>query len=108
MNTDMLGIIATLQTDDTIHNCVLVMEVRDAATDTLIAWHGNTNESGTLLPGTNALAYAVRFDPEKDSVLGKKIKIYLWNKQKGTMIVRRLDYYCTRFNSRLTGINEPL
>ena len=108
INTDMLGVIATLQTSDTLRNCVLVMEVRDAATDTLVQWHGNTNESGTLLPGTNALAYAIRFDPQKDGIHGKKIKTYLWNKQRGTMIVTRLDYYCTRFNSRLTGLYEPL
>ena len=108
INTDMLGVIATLQTSDTIRNCVLVMEVRDAATDSLIQWHGNTNESGTLLPGTNTLAYAIRFDPQKDGIHGKKIKTYLWNKQRGTMIVTRLDCHCTRFNSRLTGLYEPL
>ena len=108
INTDVLGVIAIVQAQDTLRNCVLVMEVRDAATDTLIAWHGNTDESGTLLPGASTLVYAIRFDPEKDAVQGKKIKTYLWNKQKGTMIVRRLDYYCTRFNSRLTGLNEPL
>ena len=106
--TDALGIIATIQTSDTIRNCVLVMEVHDAATDTLIQWNGHSDESGTLLPGTNTLAYAIRFDPEKYPVNGKVIKTFLWNKQRGTMIVTRLDYYCTKFNSRLTGINEPL
>ena len=107
-DTDLLGIIATIQVPDTIRNCVLVMEVRDAATDTLVRWNGHTNESGTLLPGTNTLAYAIRFDPKKSPVTGKVIKTFLWNKQRGTMIVTRLDYYCTKFNSRLTGIYEPL
>lgn len=106
--TDLLGVIATIQAADTIRNCVLVIEVHDAASDTLVAWHSNSNESGTLLPGTNTMAYAIRFDPEKGPVHGKIIKTFLWNKQKGTMIVTRLDYYCTRFNSRLTGIYEPL
>lgn len=106
--TDVLGVIATIQATDTIHNCVLVMEVRDAATDTLMEWHSNTNESATLLPGTNLMAYAIRFDPEKKPIHGKKINTYLWNKQKGTMIVTRLDYYYTVFNSRLTGLYEPL
>ena len=107
-NTDLLGVIATIQAPDTIRNCVLVIEVRDAATDTLVRWNGNTAASGILLPGTNTLAYAIRFSPKKDAVHGKKIKTYLWNKQRGTMIVTRLDYYCTRFNSRLTGLYDPL
>ena len=106
--TDLLGVIATLQVFDTIHNCVLVMEVHDAVTDTVIQWYGNSNESGTLLPGTNTLAYAIRFDPKKFPIHGKKVKTFLWDKQKGTMIVTRLDYYFTKFNSRLTGLLEPL
>ena len=107
-NTDLLGIIATIQAFDTIRNCVLVMEIRDAETDTLVQWWGNPDESGTLLPGTNKLTFAVRFDPEQFPVQGKKVKTFLWNKQRGTMIATRFDYYCTRFNSRLTGIYEPL
>ena len=106
--TDLLGVIATIQTQDTIRNCVLVIEVHDAITDTLIEWHGNSNESGTLLPGTNTMAYAIRFNPKKNPIHGKNIKTFLWNKQKGTMIVTRLDYYSTEFNSRLTGLYEPL
>ncbi|MBQ3710414.1 MAG: glycosyltransferase family 39 protein [Bacteroidales bacterium] len=106
--TDLLGVIATLQVPDTIHNCVLVMEVHDAATDSILRWEGNSDTSGTLLPGTNTLAYAIRFNPKKFPIQGKKIKTYLWDKQKGTMIVTRLDYYCTKFNSRLTGLYEPL
>ena len=107
-NTDVVGIVATIQAFDTIHNCVIVMEVRDAATDTIIQWLSNTNESGTLFPGTNTLAYAIRFNPEKFPIKGKVIKTFLWDKQKGTMIVNRLDYYTTRFNSRLTGLYDPL
>lgn len=106
--TDCLGIVATIQALDTIRNCVLVIEVHDAVTDSLLQWHGNSNESGTLLPGTNTLAYAIRFDPKKFPIQGKNIKTFLWDKQRGTMIVNRLDYYCTKFNSRLTGLYEPL
>ena len=107
-NTDLLGVIATVQTTDTIHDCVLVMEIHDVATDTLVQWCGNTNESGTLLPGTNVMAYAIRFDPKKFPIQGKKIKTFLWNKRQGAMTITRFDYYCTRFNSRLTGLYHPL
>ena len=103
--TDLLGVVATIQATDTIRGCVLVMEILDA--DSLVQWNGSANESGILLPGTNTLAFAIRFDPDKYPT-GKKVKTYLWNKQKGTMIVTRFDYYCTKFNSRLTGLYEPL
>ena len=106
--TDVLGIIATIQTPDTVRNCVLVIEVHDAITDSLLQWHGNSDESGILLPGTNTLAYAIRFDPKKFPIQGKTIKTFLWNKQKGTMIISRFDYYYTKFNTRLTGLSEPL
>ena len=105
-NTDILGAIATIQAFDTIIGCTLVMEIHDAATDSLLLWTGN--EGDTLLPGTNTIAYAIHFDPKKFPVTGKDIKIYLWNKQKGTMIATRFDYYCTKFNSRLIGLYEPL
>lgn len=107
-NTDLLGVVATIQAVDTIKNCVLVMEVHDAATDSILLWHGNDNESGTLMPGNNIMAVAVRFDPKKFPVTGKIIKIHLWDKEKGTMIVTGLDYYFTKFNTRLTGLYEPL
>ena len=107
-DTDLLGIVATIQAFDTIKNCVLVMEIRDAVTDSLLFWHGNTDESGILLPGVNVMANAFRFDPKKFPAKGKKIKTFLWNKQRGTMIVTRFDYYSTKFNTRLTGLYEPL
>ena len=106
--TDLVGVIATLQVFDTIRNCVIVMEVRDAATDTIIQWLGNTDECGTLFPGTNTLVFATRFNPEKFPVKGKIIKTFLWDKQKGTMIVTRLDYYYTKYNTRLTGLYQTL
>jgi hypothetical protein len=105
---DLLGIVANIQAIDTMRRCVLVMEVHDAATDSLLLWHGNTDESGILMPGENTMAIALRFDPKKNPLHGKNIKIHLWNKEKGTMIVKGLDYYYTKFNKRLSGLYEPL
>lgn len=106
--TDLFGVIATIQTYDTITDCVLVMEIRDAAADTIMLWHGNPDANGLLLPGTNRLANAFRFDPKKFPIHGKTIKTYLWNKRKGTMVVTGLDYYSTKFDPRLTGLYQPL
>ena len=106
-HTDLLGAAATIRTNDTIQQCLLVMEVRDKATDSMLLWHGG-NDQGALLPGTNHLANAIRFDEKRFPPQGKTIKIFLWDQQKGTMIAERIDYYCTRFNRRLTGLYEPL
>lgn len=106
-DTDILGVSATLRAIDTINRCVLVIEVRDKAADTVLLWHGS-NEQVTLLPGTSHLVSAIRFDEKRFPPQGKTIKIYLWNQEKGTMIAERLDYYCTKFNKRLTGLYQPL
>ena len=107
-NTDILGIAATIQSNDTIHHCAIIMEVRDAVTDSLLLWQGGTEKNGLLLPGENQLANAVRFDKKKFPPQGKKIKIYLWNQGKGTMIAKDFRWYSTKFNSRLTGLYQPL
>ena len=106
--TDLLGIAATIKAIDTVRECILVMEIRDTATDSLVLWRGNTNENGLLIPGINVMTCAVRFDSKTFPIRGKKVKTYLWNKQRGTMIATRFDYYTTEFNSRLTGLYEPL
>ena len=106
-NTDAIGVIATIKAIDTIQ-CVLVMEVRDRETDSLLLWQGNTSENGTLLPGNNLMVNAIRFDKDKFPVKGTILKTYVWNQNKGTMIVTKMDYYCTKFNSRLTGLYKPL
>lgn len=107
-DTDLLGVIATIQAYDTITDCVLVMEIRDAVADTIVLWHGNSIENGLLLPGINRFANDIRFDPEKFPIHGKIIKTYLWNKRKGSMTVTGFDYYTTIFDPRLTGLYQPL
>lgn len=107
-NTDLLGIIATIKAFDTINNCYIVMEIHDAATDTLVLWLGNSQEAGTLLPGMNTVAFATRFDPKTFPIHGKTIKTYIWDQQKGPILVKRIDYYHTKYNTRLTGLYKTL
>lgn len=107
-NTDAVGIVATLQTYDTIHRCSLVIEIHDQATDSLLIWQGTTEASGTLAPGTNVIVNAIRFDEKKCPVKGKNLKAYLWNPEKGTMIATKIEWYSTLFNTRLTGLYKPL
>ena len=105
---DILGVTATIQSNDTLGNCGIVIEIRDAATDSLLVWQGNNEQNGFLLPGENVIANAVRFDKKHFPPQGKNIKIYLWNPLKGTMIARDFRWYSTKFNARLAGLYQPL
>lgn len=105
--TDLLGVVATIEAIDTTH-CVLVMEVRDRETDSILLWQGNSEASGTLLPGRYLMVNAIRFDEKKFPVNGTYTKVYLWDQNHGTMIVKRMDYYCTVFDPKLTGLYQPL
>ncbi|MBQ5958560.1 MAG: glycosyltransferase family 39 protein [Bacteroidales bacterium] len=105
---DILGVTATIQTNDTLGNCGIIIEIRDAATDSLLVWQGNNEQNGFLLPGENVIANAVRFDKKHFPPQGKNIKIYLWNPLKGTMIARDFRWYSTKFNARLAGLYQPL
>lgn len=106
-DTELLGVIATIKVNDTINGCIIVIEVHDTATDSLLLWHGS-DENEVLLPGTNHIVNAIRFNKTDFSIQGKTIKAYLWNRNRGSMIVKRFDYYCTQHNPRLTGLYEPL
>ena len=105
--TDLVGVIATIQNNDTVRGCIVVMEVHDAETDSLLLWFGGDG-SDLLLPGTHHIVNAVRFDESQFPVKGKTIKTYLWNQQRGTIVAKRFDYYTTQHNPRLTGLYEPL
>ena len=109
-DTDLLGIVAVLYAEDTLRDCVLVMEIHDTESDSLLLWHGSGSGSvgSTLLPGVNRLVTAVRFDPATFPVHGKYVKTYLWNRERKPLVVNNTYYYSTRFNSRLTGFYEPL
>ena len=105
-DTDILGIVAETYSDDTVRNCLFVMEIRDAATDSVLLWQGS--ECGTMLPGANRVVTAIRFNEKDFPAQGKNIKSYLWDRDRTTMVVSRSYYYCSRFNSRLTGLYQPL
>ncbi|MBR4391623.1 MAG: glycosyltransferase family 39 protein [Bacteroidales bacterium] len=106
-DTDVVGITATLQAIDTLSRCILVMEIHDQATDSLLLWQGS-DQGNAMAPGPHQLVNAVRFDEKHFPIHGKIIKTFLWNQDKGTMIVTKMDYYSTRFNTRLTGLYQPL
>ena len=107
MDIEALGIVVNFHNDIEVSQCVAVIEVHDASTDSLVLWHGSLPEDGHFLPGDHAVADAIIFSddfrPES-----KTIKAYLWNQDKKPLVVTKLSYYYTKKSRVLTGLYEPL
>ena len=104
---EALGIVIHFHHDVTVSQCVAVMEVNDAATDSLLLWHSSLPEDGRFQPGNHAIADAILFSDDFQPK-SKTIKAYLWNQDKKPLIVTKLSYYYTKKSPVLTGLYEPL
>ena len=106
-DVEALGIVAHVNSLDSLHNCVVVIEIHDTETDSLVLWHSTPIEKGRYAAGEHVLADAFNFD-ETLQPQGKTIKTYLWNQGHDQMVQTRMSYYYTRKNPVLTGLYEPL
>ncbi len=104
---EALGIVAHVRSLDSIRNCVVVIEIHDTETDSLVLWHSTPIEKGRYAAGEHVLADAFNFD-EALQPKGKTIKTYLWNQGHDQMVLTRMSYYYTRRSPVLTGLYEPL
>jgi uncharacterized membrane protein YuzA (DUF378 family) len=107
MDIEALGIVVNFHNDIELSQCVAVIEVHDAATDSLVLWHSSLPEDGHFLSGDHAVADAIIFD-DNFKPEGKTIKAYLWNQDKKPLVVTKLSYYYTKKSRLLTGLYEPL
>ena len=92
---------------DSLHNCVVVIEIHDNKTDSLVLWHSTPIEKGRYAAGEHVLADAFNFD-EALQPQGRTIKTYLWNQGHDQMVQTRMSYYYTRRSPVLKGLYEPL
>ena len=106
-DVEALGIIAEVNSIDSLRNCVVVIEIRDAATDSLLLWQGLPAESGRFPLGNNILTNAINFD-EAITPHNKTVKTYLWNQGLDQLRLEKMSYYTTHKNRVLTGLYEPL
>ena len=104
---EALGVVAHFTNEVEINNCVVVIEIHDATTDSLLLWHSSLPEDGHFLPGNHAVADAILFSDDLKPE-GKTIKAYLWNQGKKPLVVTKLSYYFTKKSPVLTGLYEPL
>ena len=106
-DVEALGVVVHFHNEVEANQCVAVIEVHDAATDSLILWHSSLPEDGHFLPGDHAVADAILFSDDFKPE-GKYIKTYLWNQGKKPLVVTKLSYYFTKKSPVLTGLYEPL
>ena len=104
---EALGVVVQFHNEVEANQCVAVIEVHDAATDSLLLWHSSLPEDGHFLPGDHAVADAILFGDDLKPE-GKNIKAYLWNQGKKPLVVTKLSYYYTTKSRVLTGLYEPL
>ena len=106
-DVEALGIVVQFHNEVEANQCVAVIEVHDAATDSLLLWHSSLPEDGHFLPGDHAVADAILFSDDFTPE-GKTVKAYLWNQNKKPLVVTKLSYYYTKKSPVLTGLYEPL
>ena len=106
-DVEAIGVIAQMNNEVELNHCVVVIEVHDAATDSIVLWHSSLPEDGHFLPGSHAVADAIIFG-EGLSPEGKTIKTYLWDQDMKPLVVTKLSYYYTKKSHVLTGLYEPL
>ena len=104
---EALSVMAQIQNEAELSQCVLVIELHDAETDSLVLWHSSIAAEGQFLPGNNVVADAIVFSDDL-SPKGKTVKAYLWNQDKKPLVVNKMSYYVTRKSKVLTGLYEPL
>ena len=104
---EALGIIANVKARDSIHNCVVVIEIHDTETDSLVLWHSTPIEKGRFAAGEHVIVDALNFDNEL-LPKGKTVKTYLWNKGHDQMVQTGMSYYYTLRSPVLKGLYEPL
>lgn len=104
---EALGIIVHFNNEIEVNNCVVVIELHDTASDSIVLWHSSLPEDGQFLSGNHVVADAVIFG-ESLSPEGKTVKTYLWNQGKRPLVVTKMSYYFTRRSRVLTGLYEPL
>jgi len=86
---------------------MVVIELHDDETDSIVLWHSSLPTDGSFAPGQRIVADAIIFD-DNLTPKGKTVKTYLWNQDKKPLVVTKLSYYYTEKSSVLTGLYEPL
>lgn len=106
-DVEALGIVSHIHNEQEINNLILVIEIHDNETDSILFWYGSQATDGHFSTGDNVIANAIIFD-DNLTPKGKTVKAYLWNQGKKPFVLNKMSYYLTRKSPILTGLYEPL
>ena len=106
-DVESIGFIADFHNNDTVTNCVVVIEIKDVERDSILLWYSSPTEEVMFAPGQNTVVNAVNFN-EIETLKGTTIKAYIWNKGHCLMTQDKMSCYLTRKDPILTGLYEPL
>ena len=106
-DVEALCIVANFRNEQEINSLKCVVELHDAATDSIVLWHSSLTDDGHFAAGDNVIADAIVFDDDL-SPKGKTVKAYLWNEGQKPLVLNKMSYYFTKKSPILTGLYEPL
>lgn len=106
--TDIFGIVVDFRCYDTISNCILVIELHDPHSDSLLFWQSSRDGDGYFLPGRHSLANGFRFGECPFAPQDVVVKTYIWNRGLGLLDVEKYSYYMTKRDPAVTGLYMPL
>ena len=106
-DVEALSIVAQINALDSVHKCMVVIELHDNETDSIVLWHSSLPTDGSFAPGQRIVADAIIFD-DNLTPKGKTIKTYLWNQGFGQLTLEKMSYYTTKRSPILTGLYDPL
>ncbi|MGP1446311.1 MAG: glycosyltransferase family 39 protein [Candidatus Limimorpha sp.] len=106
--TDIFGIVVDFSCYDTVNDCILVIELHDRESDSLLFWRSSRGDDGCFPPGRHSIANGFRFEESKLAPQDIVIKTYIWNRGLGLFDVEKYSYYMTKKNPALTGLYTPL
>lgn len=105
--TEVLGFVAKIDNADTLRNCMMVVEIRDAINDSTYLWT-SSDKNELLLPGCNIITNGIRYNHKKLSLKGKTIRVYIWNRDKAAIMLNEMLYFHDVYDPKLGGLYEPM
>lgn len=107
-NTDIFGVAADIICHDTMCHCQVVIEVKDATTDSLLYWCGAAGNDSVRYCGRNILSSAFRFRDIGINPNDVVIKTFIWNSGLNNADISRIGYYSAVYSPAATALTDPI
>ena len=107
-NTDLFGVAADLVFADTARGYHIVLEVKDATSDSLLYWSGSAASDTVRCGGRNIISSAFRFREIGVKPQEVVIRTYIWNTGHNSADVSKIGYYSSVYDNRIAALISSL